>query len=76
MTLRSAIRLLLGSVFGLALLQAVLVWVAGLLRAMGDEAAATVVARVSTAAGVMWLVVIVGLVIALAIEALDRPPPE
>jgi hypothetical protein len=31
---------------------------------------------VSTAAGVLWLVVFVGLVIALAIEALDRPPPE
>jgi hypothetical protein len=76
MTLRSAVRLLLLAVLGLPLLQAVLMWVAGLLRAMGDESAATVIGHLNTAAGVLWLVTLAGLIVALAFQSLERPPQE
>jgi hypothetical protein len=73
MTLRAAIRLLLILVLGLPLVQAMLFWTRGLLVAMGDHAAAAVIRHVSTGAGVTWLASLVGLVIALAVDALDRP---
>jgi hypothetical protein len=79
MTLRSATRWLLVLVIGLPLGQAVLVWVAGLLGAMGDAAGANVVGRISTGAGILWLVSLVGLVVVLALSSLeatrdDEPP--
>ena len=73
MTLRRAVRILLMLVVGLPLVQAVLLWAAGLLDAMGDAPAAAVVGHVNTAASVAWLVCLVGLVVALAIESLERP---
>jgi hypothetical protein len=76
MTLRWAVRLLLGAVLGLPLVQAIFLWVAGLLRAMGDEAAAAVIGHLNTAAGVLWLVSLVGLVVTLAMQSLERPPEE
>ena len=75
MTLRRATRLLLLAVVGLPVLQAVLFWVAGLLAAMGDKAGAQVLGHISTAAGVLWIVTLVGLVIAVAVQSLDEPPP-
>jgi hypothetical protein len=72
MKLHHAVRLLLALVFGLPLVQAIFLWVAGLLRAMGDEPAAAVIANINTAAGVLWLVVLVGLVVALAMQSLER----
>ena len=69
MTLRSATRWLVVLVIGLPLGQAALVWVGGLLNAMGDAAGANVVARISTGAGVLWLVSLVGLVVALGLQA-------
>jgi hypothetical protein len=74
MTIRSALKLLLGFSLAMPLLQALLLWVAGLLKAMGDEAAAHVVSRVNIAAGVLWLVALVGLVLLLAIRAVNEPP--
>lgn len=76
MTLRVAVRLLLMLVLGLPLLQAILMWVGGLLRAMGDDVAAGVIGGINTGAGVLWAVTFVGLVVALAIDALDRPPRD
>jgi hypothetical protein len=76
MTLRSATRWLVVLVLGLPLGQAVLVWVAGLLSAMGDAAGATVVGRISTGAGVLWLVSLVGLVVVLALASLERSEDE
>lgn len=76
MTLRGAVRLLLMLVLGLPLVQAILVWVGGLLRAMGDEAAAGVIGAINTGVGVLWLVTLVGLVVALAFDSLDRPPRD
>ena len=71
MTVRSAIRLLLMFVLGLPLVQAIFLWVAALLRAMGDDAAAAVLGYINTATGIAWLVALVGLVIALAVNAIE-----
>ena len=61
-------------VLGLPLVQTLLWWAAGLLAAMGDKAAAGVIGRVNTGAGVVWLVSLVGLVVVLAIESIAKPP--
>lgn len=76
MTLPAAIRCLLLTVIALPIAQVVLVWVAALLQAMGDEAAAIVLGHVGTAAGVLWILALVGLVVLLAVKALDEPPPK
>lgn len=77
MMLRSTIRVLLMLVLGLPLLHATLMWVTGLLAAMADEAAAGILGHLNTAVGVVWLLTLVGLVVALAIQSLNqRPPPS
>jgi hypothetical protein len=44
---------------------------------MGDAAGAAVIGHVGTACQVAWTISLVGLVIALAVQALqDRPPDE
>jgi hypothetical protein len=73
MTSRSAVKLMLALTLGLPLLQAVLVWVGGLLTAMGDPTTSTVLSHVNTATGIVWLVSVVGLVVALALQSLDEP---
>jgi hypothetical protein len=73
MTLRSALKLLLGLAIGLPLVQTLLFWVAGLLRAMGDEAAATFLGRVNVVAAVLWLASLVALVVLLSLKAIDQP---
>jgi len=74
MTLRNATKVLLFFVLGLPLMQAVLVWVEGLLTAMGDKSAATVVSYIVTIDGALWLVALVGMVVILAIQSLDGFP--
>lgn len=75
MTLRNAVKTLLVLVLALPMVAAVLVWVVGLLRAMGDAAGAAVVGYVGTACQVTWLVCLVGLLVTLAMMALadERP---
>jgi hypothetical protein len=73
MNCRCLIRLLLMLVLGLPLVQATLLWVGGLLHAMGDEAASRVIGHFSTTVGVAWLLTLVGLVVALAAKALNEP---
>jgi hypothetical protein len=73
MTLRNAVKTLLVLVLGLPLVAGVLLWVVGLLRAMGDEAGAMVVGYVGTACQVVWLVCLVGLLVSLALTALEEP---
>lgn len=70
---RTAVKVLLALVLGLPLLQAVLVWVGGLLQVMGDPATTTVLGHINTAIGILWLVSVVGLVVALAIQTIDEP---
>lgn len=76
MNSRSAIKLLLCFVLGLPVVMAVLYWVVGLLSAMDDNAAATILGHVSTGTGVLWVLAVVGLVIAMAIETLDDDSVE
>lgn len=76
MRLRTAIRWLVGLTLGVPLLQAVLLWTAALLRAMADEPAAYVLGRINAAAGVLWLVSLVGLVVCLGIKASLDPATE
>jgi hypothetical protein len=75
MTLRTALKMLLGFALGLPLLQSLLFWIAGLLAAMGDAAGAAFLHRTNTVLGVLWLASLTGLVIALAFRALDEHPP-
>lgn len=76
MNSRAAVKTLLAFALGLPLVLAVLGWVVGLLTAMGDSAAATVLGHINTGASVVWLLSIVGLVIALAVETLDSHEGE
>lgn len=71
MTLRTALRALLGLTLGLPLVQSLLFWLAGLLAAMGDGAAAAFLTRANIVLGVLWLASLVGLVVVLALRALD-----
>lgn len=73
MTLRNAVKTLLVLVLALPLVAAVLVWVVGLLRAMGDATGAMVVGYVGTACQVVWLVCLVGLLVTLALTSLQEP---
>lgn len=74
MTLRCAVRWLVVLALALPLGQSLLWWVAGLLRAMGDAPAATVLGHFSTAVGVVWLLCLVGLIVTLALQSLEPRP--
>ena len=76
MNLRNSLKTLLIFVLGLPILLAVLGWVAGLLTAMGDETTATVLGHISTAARVIWLVCLVGVIVVLAMQSLDQTREE
>lgn len=73
MTLRNAVKTLLVLVLALPLVAAVLVWVVGLLRAMGDASGAVVVGYVGTACQIVWLLCLVGLLVTLALSSLQEP---
>ncbi len=75
MMLRNAVKLLIVLTLALPLVALVLVWVAGLLRAMGDAAGATAVGYVGTACQVSWFVCLVSLLISLAILVMNSQPP-
>ncbi len=68
---RSAVKILLGFVLGLPVVLVVLHWVSGLLSAMADASAAAVLGHIGTGIGVLWIVSVVGLIVALAVEVLD-----
>jgi hypothetical protein len=74
--LRTALISLLVLVLGLPILSVVLTWVAGLLTAMGDTVAANVLGHINTAVRVLWLAALVGNVVVLALESLDRSREE
>jgi len=73
MVSRTAVKILLAFVLGLPVLMTVLRWVGGLLTAMGDASATTVLQHLNTGASVLWLVSVVGLVIALAVQNFEDP---
>jgi Na+-driven multidrug efflux pump len=76
MTLRTAVKYLLVLSLALPLVAGVLVWVGGLLRAMGDAAGATAVGYIGTACQVVWLVCLVGLLVTLAMTVLGERPAD
>ncbi len=76
MNLRTALKTLLVLVLGLPILSVVLAWVTGLLVAMGDAGAANVLGHINTACRVLWLVSLVGIVVVLGLESLDRTREE
>lgn len=71
MTIRTALKSLLGLTLGLPMLQSLLYWVSGLLASMGDQPAAGAFQRLHIAVGVAWLVCLIGLVISLALKAIS-----
>jgi hypothetical protein len=76
MTLRSATKTLLVLVLALPVAQIVLMWVRGLLVSMGDLDGAVMIGHVGTACQVAWVLCLVGLVVVLALLALNDPRPE
>jgi hypothetical protein len=76
MTLRNALKTLLVLSLALPLVAGVLMWVGGLLRAMGDAAGATAIGYVGTACQVVWLVCLVGLLVTLAMTVLAEGPTD
>ena len=76
MTLRTALITLITLVLGLPLLQMVLIWVVGLLSALGDATAASVLDHINTATRIIWLASLVGLIVVLSLKALDQPDRE
>jgi hypothetical protein len=74
MTLRSAAKMLLVLAIALPIVGAVLIWVAGLLQAMGDPTGVHIILYFGILCEVIWSVSLVGLVILLAIITLNEPP--
>jgi hypothetical protein len=76
MTLRSAAKILLVLALALPVVQAVLIWVAGLLKGMGDAVGAEILGHVMTVCQVVWAIDLVGLVIVLALLVLNERPDD
>ncbi len=76
MTLRSAAKTLLVLALALPVVQAVLVWVRGLLTSMGDSEGGAIIGHVGTVCQVTWAITLVGLVIVVALLTLSERPPE
>jgi hypothetical protein len=71
-TLRAATKALLLLALALPVVMAVLVWVGGLLRAMGDPGGAAAVGYVGVACQAVWAISLVGLVIVLALTTVEE----
>jgi len=72
MTLRSAAKTLLVFALALPIVQATLLWIGGLLTAMGDLGGADIVRHVASGCQVVWAVGLVGLVVVLAFVVLNE----
>jgi hypothetical protein len=75
MRLTSVLRWLLGFAIGLPILVLVLQFAARLLAVMGDEAGGGVLRAIAVAVSIAWAVVLLGLVIAVAVELIGRDEP-
>jgi hypothetical protein len=76
MTLRSAIKTLVVLALGLPVVHCVLIGVRGMVASMGDQAGAAIVGHVGTACLAAWSIALAGLVIVLAIYALNVGRPK
>ena len=68
----NALKWLLYLALGLPMLVLVLQFAAALLAVMGDEPGARVIRWIAVGGGVLWVVALLGLLVAVAIETLDR----
>jgi hypothetical protein len=75
MTMRTAIKTLVVLALALPIVVVVLLWVASLLRAMGDATGAAIVGYVGTACQIAWAVSLVNLLVVLAVFTLQSEPP-
>jgi hypothetical protein len=76
MTLRSALKSLLVLALALPVAQCVLFWIRGLVLSMGDVAGAAIIGQISTGCMALWTMSLVGLVIVLAVVAVNDRPAE
>jgi hypothetical protein len=74
MTLRSAAKTLVCLAIALPIVGAVLVWVVGLLKAMGDPDGARIITYFGLTCEAIWSISLVGLVVILALITLNEPP--
>ena len=74
MTLRAALKTILVLALALPVTQCVLIWVRGLVLAMGDAECAAVLSYIGTACLATWALSLVGLVIVLAVIAVRENP--
>lgn len=58
----------------LPIILVVLIAVERLLGALGDEAGAAALRRIGLAGGIVWIVTLIALLLALAIQAIESPP--
>lgn len=72
MFLRNALAALLVAALVLPIAELVMLGLARLLAAMGDEAGAVVLDRISLAGGILWTVDLVALLLVVAIRSLPR----
>jgi hypothetical protein len=72
MFLRNALSVLLATALVLPIAELVMLGLARLLAAMGDQAGAVVLDRISLAGGIVWTVDLVALLLVLAIRSLPR----
>lgn len=72
MNLRSAVKALLVLVLALPVAQMVLLWVRGLLTAMGDPVGGAVIGHVGTACQATWALCVVALLIVVSFIVLDE----
>ena len=75
MRLTSVLRWLLGFAIALPMLVLVLQFAARLLAVMGDAPGGAVLRTIAVAVGIVWAVVLLGLVIAVAVELVGRDEP-
>lgn len=68
----SVLRWFLGLAVGLPILIVLLQFAGALLRSMEDEPGAEVLRGIAIGGGILWAIVLVGLLIVVAVDALGR----
>lgn len=68
----NVLRWFLGLAIGLPILIVLLLFAGALLRSMNDETGAEVLRGIAVGGGVLWAIVLVGLLIAVAVDLIGR----
>jgi hypothetical protein len=75
MRLTRVLRWLLGFAIALPMLVLLLQFAGRLLAVMGDEPGGSVLRTLAVSAGILWAVILLGLVIVVAVELIARDEP-